>query len=125
MGIHEFEHEQQIASDIAGGAADSPEKAEADVGAAHTVSTEFPPYTSNRHGHRIRHAMTGSRYSGLVGSRDEYRYFKVHDATTSNREGCGDVFFFDSPADYEHYDGIVAEQVARDWLSRRRAMFGY
>lgn len=57
-------------------------------------STNYTPGT------RIRDAMTGMRYKHLVGSRDEYLFFKVAFCTGQ----CGQetqIIFYDSPEDYE------------------------
>lgn len=136
MGIHEFEHEQQLQSDALDaneeGIASTTEAGADDAGAddavvanglAKAVLKERPPYASNKQSVRIRHAMTGAWYEHRVGSKDEHRYFKVHDATSNNKYGCGNVYFFDSPGDYENYGGTVSERVVKDWVARRGRVF--
>lgn len=131
MGVHEFEHEQELLAEGSQAPLPSKEGVEASDAAvaadslANAAAKEYPPYPSNRQGHHIRHALTGTWYPHLVGSNDEYRYFKVHDATRNNKQGCGDVYFFDSPTDYKNHGGEVSDRVARDWFARRRAMFPY
>jgi len=128
MGIHEYEHEQQLQSEDTGKECYSGAIAADAVVAnnlAKAVLKEYPPYASNKQGVRIRHAMTGSWYEHRVGSNDEYRYFKVHDATSNNKYGCGNVYFFDSPADYDNYGGTPSEQAVKDWGARRHEKFSY
>ena len=128
MGIHEFEHEQQLLGEATLFNKEGIDAGDIAVGTDSLVNAavkEYPPYPCNRQGQRIRHATTGSWSSHLVGSNDEYRYFKVHDATRNNKQGCGDVYFFDSPTDYETHGGEVAASVSREWVARRRAMFRY
>lgn len=130
MGIHELEHEQQLQSDALDTKEEDTNNTTADDavvadGLAKAVLKEYPPHASNKQGARIRHAMTGAWYEHRVGSNDEYRYFKVHDATSNNKYGCGNVYFFDSPGDYESYGGTPSEQVVKDWVARRGRVFAY
>ena len=117
MGIHEFEHEQQLLGEISesGGCQPGrlPDVVVAPDSLVNAAAKEYPPYPCNKQGQRIRHAVTGTWYPHLVGSNDEYRYFKVHDATRNNKQGCGDVYFFDSPTDYENCGGEPPETIGQ------------
>ena len=129
MGIHEYEHEQQLHNQTL--ETHKEDEADTDVAAvsadrlAKAALKEYPPYACNKQGARIRHAMTGSWYDHAVGSNDEYRYFKVHDATSNNKYGCGNVYFFDSAEDYEKYGGEPTSLASSTWLKRRHEKFGY
>ena len=128
MGLHEQEQQDDIVADMEKNDTDVvPEQVEDDLPAELAIlKKERPPYASNVRGRPIRHSKTGAYYEEhLVGSRNECRYFKVIDARKSNAQGCCNVFFYDSPSDYEKYGGKVHDDVARDWLNRRQQYFGY
>lgn len=126
MGLHEQEQQDDIVADMETNDTEV-EAVDVELPAALAfLKKERPPYASNVRGRSIRHTKTGAYYEGhLVGSRDECRYFKVIDARKSNAQGCCNVFFYDSPSDYEKYGGKVHDDVARDWLNRRQQYFGY
>lgn len=129
MGLHEQEQQADIVDDMENASSNASETDEVELPAAlAALKRERPPYASNVRGRAIRHARTGVYYDEhLVGSRDEYRYFKVTDARKSNAQGCCNVFFYDSPSDYEKYRGRgkVNDAVARDWQARRQQLFNY
>ena len=127
MGLHEQEQQNDIVADMENDVKEEVDDEDVELPSALAfLKKERPPYASNVRGRPIRHSRTGAYYDEhLVGSRNECRYFKVIDARKSNAQGCCNVFFYDSPSDYERYGGKVHDDVARHWLSRRQQYFGY
>ena len=73
-------------------------------------------YATGPLGWHIRNAVTGEKYSHLVGSRNEDLYFKVSYCTGENGQESK-TLFYDTPEQYEKHlfyevDGNIKEQ----WL---------
>jgi len=75
-------------------------------------STNYTPGT------RIRDAMTGMRYKYLVGSRDEFLFFKTAFCTGQ----CGQdtqILFYDSPEEYEkNHKCTLPDMIKTAWRER-------
>ena len=57
----------------------------------------------------IRDAVTGKLTNKVVGSRDEYEFFKVR------YPGIG-TFFFRTPSDYEqHFNSLLTDDIKEKW----------
>jgi len=76
-------------------------------------------YGSGQVGTRIRNAVTGEKYSNLVGSIDEDLFFKVADA--SGRRGRMEplMLYYDTPEQYEnHHLTIVSQSIKEKWYEK-------
>ena len=69
-------------------------------------------------GSRIIHAISGDELQGLVGSRDEDRYFKVKIAAYGESNN-GNVFYL-SPSEYENHQYCEVSQTTIDKWSARQ-----
>jgi len=80
-------------------------------------------YTSNGTGNRIRDAETGEYFSNLVGSKDEYLFFKVILTTGECRSINGSsTLFYSSPQHYvSHLLCDVDPILSHNWELNRDA----
>jgi hypothetical protein len=81
-------------------------------------------FGSGQQGTTIRNAVTGNRYEGhVVGSRDEYNYYKV--ALCTGEVGGGETvfFFYESRDQYErHMSGTINQNSNNN--KRKRVQYG-
>jgi len=80
-------------------------------------------YSSGDTGSRIRDAITGDRYTYLVGSKYEDMFFKVR--VNSENFGLRDAptLFYASPEQYEtHTKTLVASSIKEKWLAKKLAL---
>jgi hypothetical protein len=81
-------------------------------------------FGSGQQGTTIRNAVTGNRYEGhVVGSRDEYNYYKV--ALCTGEVGGGETvfLFYESRDQYErHMSGTINQNSNNS--KRKRAQYG-
>ncbi len=75
-------------------------------------------YGSGCTGCMIINAVTGYKYEYLVGSIDEFKFFKVIDTNhLINREPM--CLFYDSPEQYEQHQQVqVCESIKNQWNER-------
>jgi hypothetical protein len=76
-------------------------------------------FGSGQIGTRIRNAVTGMRYTNLVGSIDEDLFFKVIDST--GRKGRKEplILFYDTPEQYEnHHYTTLQQNVKERWYEK-------
>ena len=76
-------------------------------------------FGSGQIGTRIRNAVTGMRYTNLVGSIDEDLFFKVIDPT--GRKGRKEplILFYDTPEQYEnHHYTTLQQNVKERWYEK-------
>jgi hypothetical protein len=78
-------------------------------------------YGSGQQGSKIRNAVTGERYSYLVGSAAEDLFFKVVDSTARNGRKEPFMLYYDTPEQYEnnHFTTVetdVKERWYEKWL---------
>jgi len=80
-------------------------------------------YTSGDGGSRIRNAETGEYYSYLVGSNDEYIFFKVGLSTGECRSANGsNTLFYSSPHHYmSHLHATVSDETIFEWEKNHNA----
>ena len=71
-------------------------------------------FGSGQVGSRIRNAVTGERYTYLVGSKDEHMFFKVNDSTGRNGRKNPLTMFYESPDHYERHAFVTVEQSVKD-----------
>jgi hypothetical protein len=76
-------------------------------------------YGSGQQGSKIRNAVTGERYSHLVGSAAEDLYFKVVDSTARNGRKDPLMLYYDTPEQYEnHHFTTVETDVKERWYEK-------
>lgn len=76
-------------------------------------------FGSGKHGSRIRNAETGNKYPHLVGSSQEYLYFKISDSTCRFRKEPL-MLYYDNPEQYERHQFTVVNQTVKEqWLGSR------
>lgn len=79
-------------------------------------------YGSGQTGSRIRNAVTGHKYPYVVGSSDEYLFFKVSDSTGRHGRNYPLILFYDSPEQYEnHYFTNVEPHIKAIWQEKNLA----
>ena len=88
-----------------------------------TKQKKLKVYTSGGIGNRIRDAETGEYYPNMVGSKDEYLFYKVTDATGECYSPNGtSTLFFSSPHHYmEHLKSEINQEQIAAWEARRDA----
>ena len=89
------------------------------------VRTPISIYTSGDVNSNIRDAETGAYYSHLVGSTDEYLYFKAILATgeCKSKNGSSTLFYL-SPRHYmSHINGEVSDDTFKMWEEKRDARY--
>jgi hypothetical protein len=84
---------------------------------------KFKTYTSGGIGSRIRDAETGEYYPNMVGSKDEYLFYKVTDATGECYSPNGtSTLFFSSPHHYmEHFKTEIKQEEIAAWEAQTAA----
>ena len=85
--------------------------------------TKIEFYTSSETGNRIRDAQTGVYYNHLVGSKDEYLYFKVGMSTGECKSSNGsNTLFFTSPYRYMTFFNVtLSSEIISRWEENKNA----
>ena len=84
--------------------------------------TKIEFYTTNGIGYRIRDAETGMYFRHIVGSFDEYLYFKVGLSTGECKSANGsNTLFFSSPQRYmTHFNVSLTPEIISRWEENKR-----
>jgi hypothetical protein len=85
--------------------------------------TKIEFYTSNDTGYKIRDAETGGYYNHVVGSKDEYLYFKVGLSTGEcNSSNGSNTLFFTSPYRYmTKFNVTLSPEIISHWEENKKA----
>jgi hypothetical protein len=85
--------------------------------------TKIEFYTSSEIGNKIRDAQTGGYYNHVVGSKDEYLYFKVGMSTGECKSSNGsNTLFFTSPYRYMSlFNVTLSSEIITRWEENKSA----
>jgi hypothetical protein len=85
--------------------------------------TKIEFYTTSETGNRIRDAETGGYYNHIVGSKDEYLYFKVGLSTGECKSSNGsNTMFFTSPYRYmTKFNVTLNSEIISRWEENKNA----
>ena len=76
-------------------------------------------FGSGQSGTMIRNAVTGMRYTNLVGSSDEDLFFKVIDSSGRNGRKYPMILFYDTPEQYEnHHFTTLHQNIKEKWYEK-------